>query len=156
MVWINWQIPTERRRIAINVKFIIRQNAERKIPENSEIYNDTVIWAWTVMLWQKHKRQIDILHENDAEIYFSKASFEHLALFTFVLFIPPASTKCTGITLSVCPSVDRIVFALYLQQYWSDPFHICTPYQATSEGVSHVMPVSKLKKNEILANFLNL
>ena len=50
------------------------------------------------------------------------------------LFIPPASTKLkggsTGFTLSVplpvCPSVDRIVSALYLQQYSSDPFHICT------------------------------
>ena len=63
--------------------------------------------------------------------------------------IPPASTKLkggyTGITLSVCPSVDRIVSALYLQQYSSDPFHICTSYQATSEGVSRVMPVSKFK-----------
>ena len=66
--------------------------------------------------------------------------------------ISPASTKLiggyTGITLSVCPSVrpsvypsvDRIVSALYLQQYLSDPFHICTSYQATSEGVSRVMP----------------
>ena len=62
------------------------------------------------------------------------------------LIIPPASTKLkggyTGITLSLCPSVDRIVSALYLQQYSSDPFHICTSYQATSEGVSRVMPVS--------------
>ena len=44
-----------------------------------------------------------------------------------------------GFTLSVCLSVDRIVSALYLQQYSSDPFHICTSYQATSEGVSRVM-----------------
>ena len=51
----------------------------------------------------------------------------------------------TGITLSVCPSVDRIVSALYLQEYSSDPFHICTSYQATSEGVSLVMPISKFK-----------
>ena len=55
----------------------------------------------------------------------------------------------TGITLSVrpsvCPSVDRIVSALYLQEYSSDPFHICTSYQATSEGVSRVMPISKFK-----------
>ena len=49
------------------------------------------------------------------------------------------------VRLSVCPSVDRIVSALYLQQYSSDPFHICTSYGATSEGVSRVMPVSKLK-----------
>ena len=131
----------------------------------------------------------------------------------------PASTKLkggyTGITLFVCPSVDRIMSALYLQHtpwwrhqmetfssllaicagnslvpsefptqkpvtrsfdvsfdlplnkqlskhlwgWWfetlsgplwrhsnaSDPFHICTSYQATSEGVSRVMPVSKFK-----------
>ena len=49
------------------------------------------------------------------------------------------------VRLSVCPSVDRIVSALYLQQYSSDPFYICTSYQATSEGVSRVMPVSKFK-----------
>ena len=49
------------------------------------------------------------------------------------------------VRLSVCPSVDRIVSALYLQQYSSDPFHICTSYQATSEGVLRVMPVSKFK-----------
>ena len=65
------------------------------------------------------------------------------------LIITTASTKLiggyTGITLSVCPSVDRIVSALYLQQYSSDPFHICTSYQATSEGVSRVMSVSKFK-----------
>ena len=56
------------------------------------------------------------------------------------LYYTPASTKLiggyTGITLSVCPSVDRIVSSLYLQQYSSDPFHICTSYQPTSEGVS--------------------
>ena len=57
--------------------------------------------------------------------------------------IPPASTKYTGFTLSVCPSVDRIVSVLYLQQYLLDPFHICTSYQATSEGVSRVMFVPK-------------
>ena len=76
------------------------------------------------------------------------------------LIIPPASTKliggvywyhlvrlsvCPSVRLSVCSSVDRIVSALYLQQYSSDPFYICTSYQATSEGVSRVMPVSKLK-----------
>ena len=48
----------------------------------------------------------------------------------------------TGFTLSVCPSVDRIVSALYLQQYSSDPFHICTCF--------------KIQKFEILANSLNL
>ena len=78
-------------------------------------------------------------------------------LATTWLVIPPASTKliegytgitlsvCPSVRLSVCPSVDRIVSALYLQQYSSDPFYICTSYQATSEGVSRVMPVSKFK-----------
>ena len=65
-------------------------------------------------------------------------------------YYTPASTKLkggyTGFTLSVCPSVDRIVSALYLQKYSLDPFHNCTSYQATSEGVSR----------EILANSLNL
>ena len=48
---------------------------------------------------------------------------------------------------SLCLSVDRIVSALYLQQYLSDPFHICTSYQATWEGVSCVIFVWKFKKN---------
>ena len=73
------------------------------------------------------------------------------------IFIPPTSTKlkggytgitlsvCPSVRLSVCPSVDKIVSALYLQQYSWDPFHICTSYQATKEGVSRVMPVSKFK-----------
>ena len=48
------------------------------------------------------------------------------------------------VRLSICLSVDRIVSTLYLQQYSSDPFHICTPYQATSECVSSVKFVSKI------------
>ena len=55
------------------------------------------------------------------------------------LIIPSASMKLkggyTGFTLSVCPSVDRIVSNLYLQQYSLDPFHICSSYQSTSERV---------------------
>ena len=41
------------------------------------------------------------------------------------------------------------MFALYLQKYLSDPSHICTSYQATSEGVSRV----KLVQNSKTANF---
>ena len=58
-----------------------------------------------------------------------------------------------GFTLSACPSVDRIGSALYLQQYSSDPFHICISYQAASEVMS---PVKFVSKFEILANSLNL
>ena len=57
---------------------------------------------------------------------------------------------------SVCPSVDRIVSALYLQEYSSDPFHICTSYQATSEGVSRVMPISKFEILAIFFKFVTL
>ena len=48
-----------------------------------------------------------------------------------------------SVRLSVCG--QNRVSALYLQQYSSNPFHICTSYQATSEGVSRVKFVSKLK-----------
>ena len=37
-------------------------------------------------------------------------------------------SPCPSVRPSVCPSVDRIVSALYLQQYSSDPFHIYTSY----------------------------
>ena len=47
------------------------------------------------------------------------------------IFLSPCPSVCPSVHLSV----DRIVSALYLQQYSSDPFHICTSYQATSEGV---------------------
>ena len=52
----------------------------------------------------------------------------------------------TGFTLSsVCPSMDRIISALYLQQYLPDPFHIYTFFQPTS-GVSYIkLFFSKLK-----------
>ena len=113
------------------------------------------------MLWDKFQWILPV--------YMKLISFQSKApvvcsTITALFIIPPASTKLkggyTGFTLAVCPSVrpsvDRIVSALYLQQYSSDPFHICTSYQATSEGVSHVMFLSKLKKFEILANSLNL
>ena len=66
------------------------------------------------------------------------------------IYIPPLQRSWKGgILVSPCPSVrrsvDKIVSALYLQQYSLDPFHICTSYQATKEGVSRVMPVSKFK-----------
>ena len=56
---------------------------------------------------------------------------------------------CLSVRPSVCPSVDRIVSALYLQQYLLDPFHICIFYQATSEGVLRVMCVSKFSERRL-------
>ena len=63
-------------------------------------------------------------------------------------------TAYTGFILSdcpsICPSVDRIVSALY---HLLDPLHIYTSYQATSEGVSHIcffFNIKNLKFCEIL------
>ena len=53
-----------------------------------------------------------------------------------------------SVCLSVRPSVDKIVSALYLPQYWLDPFHICTSYQATSEGVSDVKVIVKFPNSQ--------
>ena len=68
----------------------------------------------------------------------------------FTLFvIPPTSTKLKGgILVSPCPSVHlwTELCPLCIRQYLSDPFYICTSYQATWEGVSSVMFVSKFKK----------
>ena len=95
--------------------------------------------------------------------YFTTSSFFLLLQF-IILIIPPASTKliggytgitlsvCPSVRLSICPSVDRIVSALYLQEYSLDPFHICTSYQATSEGVLRVMPISKFKNLKLGSN----
>ena len=63
------------------------------------------------------------------------------------ILVSPCPSVCPSVSLSVrlsiCATVDRIVSALYLQQCSSDPFNICTSYLATSEGVTHVMFVSK-------------
>ena len=54
-----------------------------------------------------------------------------------------------SVSLSFCPSfhpsVDKIVSALYLQQYSPDTFHIYTSYQETSEGVLHVKLFFKIQ-----------
>ena len=74
-----------------------------------------------------------------------------------LLIIPPCFNEvergvywfhhvCLSVCPSLCPSLDRIVSALYLQQYLLDPFHIYTSYQAISEAVSHVKFVSKFKE----------
>ena len=60
------------------------------------------------------------------------------------------------VRLPICPSVDRIVSALYLLQYSPDPFYIYTSYQVTSEGSSRGKGFCfKIEKNEVLGNSLN-
>ena len=64
-----------------------------------------------------------------------------------IFYYTPASTKLkggyTGFTSSVCPSVR--LWTESCQQYLLDPFHICTSYKATSQGVWCVKFVSKFK-----------
>ena len=73
----------------------------------------------------------------------------------FIIY-PPLQRSWKGcIQVSLRPSVRltvrlsvrllTIVPTLYLPQYWSDPFHICTSYQATS-GVSRVRVIAKFFK----------
>ena len=52
---------------------------------------------------------------------------------------------CPSVRPSVRPSVDKMVSALYLPQYYPDPFHICTFNQATSEGVLRVKVIAKFQ-----------
>ena len=86
------------------------------------------------------------------------------------IIIPPALTKLKGgILVSPCPSIPlsiRLSVCLSVRPsvcLWTESCPLCifnnTHWihfifpQATSEGVPHVMFVSKLEKNKILANF---
>ena len=79
-----------------------------------------------------------------------------------LFIITSAQLKLKGVywfhlvRLSVCPSVDRIVSALYLLQYSLGQFDICTSHQATSEGVSNVKFCSKSKTNGSFDKFFEL
>ena len=61
------------------------------------------------------------------------------------ILVSPCPSVRPSVHLSICPSVDRIVSALCLQQYSSDPFHICTSYHATSKSMPRVKFVSQFK-----------
>ena len=50
--------------------------------------------------------------------------------------VSPSTSLCPSIGPSICASVDTVMSALYLQQYWPDPFEIYTCYLPTSESVS--------------------
>ena len=79
--------------------------------------------------------------------------YMYLIMPNMLFLYPLLQRSWKGVILvSPCPSVDRIVSALYLQQYSSDPFHVCTSYEATSEG----NVCFKIQKFEILANSLNM
>ena len=60
------------------------------------------------------------------------------------------------VLLSVCPSVDRIVSALYLQQYSLDPFHILHILSSNSRRCVACKVYFKIRKLKLLANSFNL
>ena len=78
--------------------------------------------------------------------------------FVFFLIIPSAQHNKVvgGILVSLCPSVPHPVSALLPLQFWLDPFHIYTSYQATSHATSEGVSCVKLRaKFEFLAIFQN-
>ena len=108
-------------------------------------YDSYVTWQCHMYLYKEKKQEMRKAGKlpNFLNCLILKQVETHAELWSFLfsIVIPPASTKlkggilvspCPSVRLSICPSVDRIVSALYLQQYSSDPFHICTSYQATS------------------------
>ena len=62
--------------------------------------------------------------------------------------------RLVSLCSSICPSVDGNVFALYNPQYSPDPFHFCTFYPPTSEGVPHVEIVWKYYNLNFCRNLL--
>ena len=94
---------------------------------------------WYVKIWYKNPCYM-FYHFNTFKC------FEQIWPYHYTLRFNEVERGYTDFTLSVRPSVrpsvDRIVSALYLQQYSSDPFHFCTSFQATSKGVSRVKVVS--------------
>ena len=99
-----------------------------------------------------------ISHSLARRVSFGDVCCELAVWFKLIFYTPRFNKVERGVywfhlvRLSVCPSVDRIMSTLYLQQYSSDSFHICTSYQASWESVSRVMFVSKFKNSKILAN----
>ena len=103
-------------------------------------------------IWQKYSNLYYMLHAKFSLLAILPTVRYEASLFKGTFYYTLGSAKLKGVywfhlvRLSVCPFVDRIVFALYLLQYSLGPFHIYTSHQATSEGVSYVKFCSKWKK----------
>ena len=119
---------------------------EKMVSPPSHIHNRNSYIVETTSLSSIMKQPLDFVqwHQWKSSIYTLRLNEVERGVYWFHLVL-----------LSVCPSVDRMVSALYLQQYSLDPFHIYISYQPTS-GVSRIMFFCKIKKIEILANSLNL
>ena len=107
-----WELLPDRNRKSMGLWY--RELVSRPDPVVLPVFTlHSLDWFWV-------SRRIFIYSHHNTFVFFSKMSV------------------CLSVHLSVSPSVDRIVSALYLQQYSSDSFHICTSYLATLECVSHV------------------
>ena len=123
------------------------------LENNFQNYCSISVVAWYILVWACERTwvHIEFTFSDTIDIYHE---FSYTPCFNEVeRGVSRRLSVCPSVCPSVCSSVDRIVSALYLQQYSWDPFHICTSCQATSEGVSRVMFVSKynnLKFRQIL------
>ena len=109
------------------------------------------------LLWEKQHFpfiQIDKLQSNYWSLcakYFYYTHHTKKLLGGIFVSLHPSVHPSGGIFVSlhpsIHPSVPHTVSALLRLQFWLDPFHIYTSYQATSEGVPCV---------KLLAKFQNL
>ena len=106
--------------------------------------------VWSCILWSRYVAKFMTINDknilwviSDASKHFGRQNLLGSANIFQINFLNCAPSKLRDILLSLCPSVlpsvNQIVSALYLPQYWPDPFHIHTSYQPTSEGVSRVI-----------------
>ena len=102
-----------------------------------------------IRLWIKHR----VYSQNIFTIHDQKLLTYYTPRFNDVERGGILVSPCPSVGPSVCPSVDRIVSALYLQQYSLDPFHICTSNFRRCAACNVCL---KIKKFEILANSLNV
>ena len=93
--------------------------------------------------WPRVKRQTSQIARNNTPVLyvFFNRSYHHpyQSIIKLYFIIPSAQRSWkvyTGLTISVCPSVDGIVSTLYLLKYSQNPFYIYTPFWAISEGLS--------------------
>ena len=113
-----------------------------------------VVGAWKVILTQCYVYNYSIvIFFNDIMCIISFHNLISLPAYTIsqsvdiftltrVVWGIPVS-PCPSVRPPVCPSVDRILSALYILQYHPDPFGICTSYQPTLEDVPRAYSVEK-------------
>ena len=138
----------------------------KRISLNKELLRPSKVrpTRWTILFLWKYFSGVpfsvppEIISPGQKGRHFADYFFRCIFVNEFI--IPPLQRNWKGVycfhlvRLSVCPSVDRIVSALYLQQYSLDPFDICTSYLENFRMCVASYACFKIKKIEILANSL--